>query len=170
LGAGPIKPSGAQPRYADGWTQGGMGPDAFKESLAKVRETWQAEGRDGSPRTMALFYFALGDRADEDARRSLGHYYAFLGDYAEQVVEGAAKDKDTLQSYLSAFEAAGADEGRLTLSPPVIRWLHNEAKGEFRETEVVWNRRRCGHLWRSGPDRHRGRGRGRQGEDEGHHQ
>ncbi len=97
-------------RYADGWTQGGMGPDAFKETVAKVRETWEAEGRDGRPRTMALFYFALGDQAEEDARRGLGDYYAFLGDYAEQIVEGAAKDKDTLKSYLSAFEAAGADE------------------------------------------------------------
>ena len=59
---------------------------------------------------MALFYFSLGDHAEEDARRGLGHYYAFLGDYAKQIVEGAAKDKDTLVSYLSAFEAAGVDE------------------------------------------------------------
>jgi alkanesulfonate monooxygenase SsuD/methylene tetrahydromethanopterin reductase-like flavin-dependent oxidoreductase (luciferase family) len=97
-------------RYADGWTQGGAGPDAFKETVAKVRDAWQAEGRDGSPRTMALFYFALGDRAEEDARRSLGQYYAYLGDMAEQIVEGAAKDKEGLESYLSAFEAGGADE------------------------------------------------------------
>jgi alkanesulfonate monooxygenase SsuD/methylene tetrahydromethanopterin reductase-like flavin-dependent oxidoreductase (luciferase family) len=97
-------------RYVDGWTQGGMGPDAFKETLARVKEIWKAEGREDSPRTMALLYFSLGDHAEEDARRSLGRYYAFLGDYATQVVEGAAKDRDTLASYLSAFEAAGADE------------------------------------------------------------
>lgn len=97
-------------RYADGWTQGGMGADAFKETLAKVKETWKAEGRDGDPRTMALIYFSLGDRAEEDAKESLGRYYAFLGEYADQIVEGAAKDKDTLRSYLSAFEEAGADE------------------------------------------------------------
>jgi hypothetical protein len=59
---------------------------------------------------MALFYFALGDGADEVARRSLGSYYAFLGDYADQVVQSAAKDEDTVRSYLSAFEEAGADE------------------------------------------------------------
>jgi alkanesulfonate monooxygenase SsuD/methylene tetrahydromethanopterin reductase-like flavin-dependent oxidoreductase (luciferase family) len=97
-------------RYADGWTQGGAGPDAFKETVAKVRKEWRNQGREGDPRTMALFYFALGDQAEEDARRSLGHYYAYLGDSAEQVVAGAAKDRDTLESYLSAFEAAGADE------------------------------------------------------------
>lgn len=54
--------------------------------------------------------FALGDRAEEDARRSLGRYYAWLGDYAEQIIVGAAKDKDTLKTYLSAFEEAEADE------------------------------------------------------------
>jgi alkanesulfonate monooxygenase SsuD/methylene tetrahydromethanopterin reductase-like flavin-dependent oxidoreductase (luciferase family) len=97
-------------RFADGWTQGGLGPDAFKATVTKVRERWQAEGQDGAPRTMALFYFALGTNAEEDARRDLAHYYAFLGEFAEQIVEGAAKDKDTLVSYLSAFEAAGADE------------------------------------------------------------
>jgi alkanesulfonate monooxygenase SsuD/methylene tetrahydromethanopterin reductase-like flavin-dependent oxidoreductase (luciferase family) len=97
-------------RHADGWTQGGMGPDAFKETLAKVQEAWRAEGRDGSPRTMALIYFSLGDRAEEDAREGLGRYYAFLGEYTEQIVEGAAKDTDSLKSYLSAFEEAGADE------------------------------------------------------------
>jgi alkanesulfonate monooxygenase SsuD/methylene tetrahydromethanopterin reductase-like flavin-dependent oxidoreductase (luciferase family) len=97
-------------RHADGWTMGGGTPDAFAESLVKLREAWSAEGREGAPRTMALFYFALGDRAEDDARASLGHYYSFLGDYADQIVQGAAKDADTVRAYLSAFEQAGADE------------------------------------------------------------
>jgi hypothetical protein len=37
-------------------------------------------------------------------------YYGFLGDYAQQVVAGAAKDVDTVKRYVAAFEAAGADE------------------------------------------------------------
>lgn len=97
-------------RHADGWTMGGGTPEMFAESLSKLREAWQTEGRDGNPRTMALFYFALGDRAEEDARTALGDYYAFLGDYAEQIVQSAAKDQNTLETYVSAFEAAGADE------------------------------------------------------------
>ena len=59
---------------------------------------------------MALFYFALGDDAEQRARESLGDYYSFLGDYAEQIVQSTAKDADTLKSYLGAFEQAGADE------------------------------------------------------------
>ena len=97
-------------RHADGWTMGGGTPDAFRESLVKLNDAWQAEGREGKPRTMALFYFALGDNAEEDARRSLGDYYAFLGDIAEQIVQSAAKDADTLKGYVSAFQEAGADE------------------------------------------------------------
>jgi alkanesulfonate monooxygenase SsuD/methylene tetrahydromethanopterin reductase-like flavin-dependent oxidoreductase (luciferase family) len=97
-------------KYADGWTLGGGTPDAFREGAAKLREAWSAEGRDGEPRTMALFYFALGESAEEDARHALGSYYAFLGDYAAQIVQSAAKDEDTVRGYLAAFEEAGADE------------------------------------------------------------
>jgi hypothetical protein len=59
---------------------------------------------------MALFYFALGDDAERVAQENLGDYYAFLGDYAQQVVASAAKDAETVKGYLSAFEQAGADE------------------------------------------------------------
>jgi alkanesulfonate monooxygenase SsuD/methylene tetrahydromethanopterin reductase-like flavin-dependent oxidoreductase (luciferase family) len=97
-------------RYADGWTMGGGTPDMLGEAIAKLREAWQAEGRDGSARTVALFYFSLGDAAEVAARESIGDYYAFLGDYAEQIVQSAAKDPDTVAGYLAAFEAAGADE------------------------------------------------------------
>jgi hypothetical protein len=55
-------------------------------------------------------YFALGGGAQEAAQHSLGTYYAFLGDYAEQIVKSAATDADTLKGYLSAFEEAGVDE------------------------------------------------------------
>jgi alkanesulfonate monooxygenase SsuD/methylene tetrahydromethanopterin reductase-like flavin-dependent oxidoreductase (luciferase family) len=97
-------------RYADGWTLGGSTPDVFAQSRPKLLEHWRAAGRDGEPRTMALFYFALGEGAEEAARGSLGHYYAWLGPYADQIVEGAAKDEQAVRQYLSSFEQAGIDE------------------------------------------------------------
>jgi alkanesulfonate monooxygenase SsuD/methylene tetrahydromethanopterin reductase-like flavin-dependent oxidoreductase (luciferase family) len=97
-------------RHADGWTLGGGTPDALAEGRAKTREAWRAAGRDGEPRVMALFYFSLGEHAAEAASRSLGGYYSYLGEYAARVVDSAAKDADTVKGYLSAFEAAGADE------------------------------------------------------------
>ena len=89
---------------------GGGGPDLFAESLQKLHAAWDEAGRDGKPRTLALFYFALGPDAERAVEASLGDYYSFLGDYAQQIVQSAAKDEQTLKTYLAAFEQAGADE------------------------------------------------------------
>ena len=97
-------------QYGDGWTMGGGTPEMFSEVLERLREAWRSAGRAGEPRTMVLFYFVLGERAEETARRNLGHYYAFLGDYADMIIASCAKDEDTVRQYLSGFEAAGADE------------------------------------------------------------
>jgi len=97
-------------RYADGWTLGGGPPQTFAERYPKLRAAWDAAGRDGEPRTMALFYFALGDRAEEDARRDLLDYYGFVGEAAEQLVAGTAKDETAVKERLSAFEEAGVHE------------------------------------------------------------
>lgn len=96
--------------HADGWTMGGGTPDMFAAALAPLQQAWEAAGRDGKPRTSVLVYFSLGDDAERAARENLGHYYAFLGEYADQVVQSAAKDEQTVKAYLSAFEQAGADE------------------------------------------------------------
>jgi alkanesulfonate monooxygenase SsuD/methylene tetrahydromethanopterin reductase-like flavin-dependent oxidoreductase (luciferase family) len=98
-------------RYADGWTQGGNTPEALAAGASKLTDCWKAEGREGNPYKMALFYFGLGDRAQEHAREDLADYYAWLGEeIANQIVASAATDADTVKSYLSAYEKAGADE------------------------------------------------------------
>jgi alkanesulfonate monooxygenase SsuD/methylene tetrahydromethanopterin reductase-like flavin-dependent oxidoreductase (luciferase family) len=97
-------------KFGDGWTAGGGGPERFAEGRAKAIEAWKAEGREGEPRTMALFYFGLGDRAEEDARRALGDYYSFAGEYAERIVASAAKDADAVRGYVAAYTEAGCDE------------------------------------------------------------
>ncbi|MEK6328856.1 MAG: N5,N10-methylene tetrahydromethanopterin reductase, partial [Actinomycetota bacterium] len=76
----------------------------------KLHDAWRAAGREGEPRTMALLYFALGENGERNAREKLGDYYSFLGDYAEQIVQSAAKDDQTVKDYVSALEQAGADE------------------------------------------------------------
>jgi alkanesulfonate monooxygenase SsuD/methylene tetrahydromethanopterin reductase-like flavin-dependent oxidoreductase (luciferase family) len=97
-------------QYADGWTMGGGTPDMFSEAANKLRSAWSDAGREGEPRKLVLFYFVLDDDADRIAEQSLGDYYGFLGEYAQQIVQSAAKDADTIKAYLSAFEQAGADE------------------------------------------------------------
>jgi alkanesulfonate monooxygenase SsuD/methylene tetrahydromethanopterin reductase-like flavin-dependent oxidoreductase (luciferase family) len=125
-GVGPRPLSGARPgllvggtsdaafrraaRFADGWTMGGSAPDRMPEARAKLEQEWAAAGRAGKPRLVALFYFSLGERADEVARANLGDYYAWLGENAGYVAEGAAKDEATVRRYLAGFEEAGTDE------------------------------------------------------------
>jgi alkanesulfonate monooxygenase SsuD/methylene tetrahydromethanopterin reductase-like flavin-dependent oxidoreductase (luciferase family) len=97
-------------KYGIGWIMGGGTPDQFREGLAALREAWQQAGRAGEPRSIALAYYSLGPQAEENAERDLKHYYAWLGEYADQIVAGAAKDEQTVKGYLAAFEAAGCDE------------------------------------------------------------
>jgi alkanesulfonate monooxygenase SsuD/methylene tetrahydromethanopterin reductase-like flavin-dependent oxidoreductase (luciferase family) len=97
-------------RYGDGWLMGGGAPDQFREGAAKMRAAWEAAGREGAPRTMALAYFALGDRAEQAANRYLGDYYAFLGEHADAVAASAAKDAATVKQYVQGFIDAGCDE------------------------------------------------------------
>ncbi len=98
-------------RFADGWIAAGSGPDQFGEGVGKARAAWAQAGRDGTPRTMALAYFSLGDRAEEEARAYLTDYYAWLGEeIAEFLVTGAAKDDETVKRFIAAYEAAGCDE------------------------------------------------------------
>lgn len=103
-------------RFADGWIASGTGPEQYAEGAAKAKAAWTEAGREGEPRTLALAYFSLGDDAEEDAERNLGHYYAWLGEeVAGMIVGTAAKDAATVEQYLAAYEAAGCDE--LVLCP-----------------------------------------------------
>jgi alkanesulfonate monooxygenase SsuD/methylene tetrahydromethanopterin reductase-like flavin-dependent oxidoreductase (luciferase family) len=97
-------------RFGQGWIMGGGTPEDFGAGAGKTREAWSAAGRDGEPRLMSLCYFALGDGAAEAADSYLHDYYAFAGDYADQIAAGAATDEDTIQQYVSGFADAGCDE------------------------------------------------------------
>ena len=97
-------------KYGDGWIMGGGGPDYFSPAVEKLEAAWREAGRDGEPRKMSLTYFSLDDEPGEQARRTLGDYYAFAGEYSEMVVEGAAKDAQTAKEHVQGFESAGCDE------------------------------------------------------------
>ncbi len=98
-------------KHGDGWIMGGGTPDMFAEGAEKLDAAWSAEGRDGEPRKMSLAYFSLGDDAEANADAYLLDYYAWLGDEVSKGIAGsAAKDAETVQGYISAFESAGCEE------------------------------------------------------------
>ncbi len=96
--------------YGDGWIMGGGTPDAFAESKAKLERAWSEAGREGSPHTMGIAYFALGEEASTSSDAYLRDYYAFLGEAADMVAASVAKDADTVKAYIGGFEQAGCDE------------------------------------------------------------
>ena len=98
-----------------GWIAGGLPPDMFAGALAKVKQAWAEAGRDGEPRAMALAYYALGEA---DPAPYLTDYYGFLGEEMANMIAGsAARDAETVQTYVGAFSEAGCDE--LILFPAV---------------------------------------------------
>ena len=127
--AGAIGPSPAQPggpplliggmspaavrrtvAHGTGWISGGGGAPLFTRGAEQVRRAWAEGGRTGAPRLAALAYFALGPNAQSSASTYLGAYYAFLGDYAQQVTGGALTSEGSIRDSIAGFADAGCDE------------------------------------------------------------
>ena len=97
-------------RYGDGWMMGGAPPEMFPEAVGRLEAAWQAEGREGKPRKLALSYFSLDDDPEAQARETLGGYYEFLGDFADMLIGWAAKGEDGVKERVEAFRQVGCDE------------------------------------------------------------
>jgi len=96
--------------YGDGWISGSGGPGMFRGGVAAVRAAWQRAGRPGTPKTLALAYFALGDDAEHVAGEHLRDYYGFAPPYAQMVLDNAAVGADGVAATVAAFAEAGCDE------------------------------------------------------------
>jgi alkanesulfonate monooxygenase SsuD/methylene tetrahydromethanopterin reductase-like flavin-dependent oxidoreductase (luciferase family) len=104
-------------KFADGWTAGGLPPDATREMAEKVRAAWKESGRQGNPKIAALAYFSLGD-VEESSRAYLLDYYTVMSpDIAEMIASSALRSRDALAGAVEAYAAAGVDE--FILSPTV---------------------------------------------------
>jgi alkanesulfonate monooxygenase SsuD/methylene tetrahydromethanopterin reductase-like flavin-dependent oxidoreductase (luciferase family) len=98
-------------RFGDGWIAAGAPPEQFAEWRQGFESAWSEAGRSEAPQNAALAYYALGDRAEEDAREYLADYYAWLGeDVANFIVGAAAKHPEAAQQTVAAFGAAGCQE------------------------------------------------------------
>lgn len=97
-------------KHGDGWIAGGGGPFLFQGAADKVRKAWADAGREGSPRLVALAYFALGDGAEDAAASYLKDYYAFLGPIADMVAAGAMTSPEKVKETMGGFEQLGCDE------------------------------------------------------------
>ena len=97
-------------KYGDGWINGTSPPETFPPAVEKLEAAWRAESRDGEPRKLSLSYFSLDDDPEAAARTSIGDYYSFAPDYAEQSVAGTPKGEDEVRERVRGFEEVGCDE------------------------------------------------------------
>jgi alkanesulfonate monooxygenase SsuD/methylene tetrahydromethanopterin reductase-like flavin-dependent oxidoreductase (luciferase family) len=102
---------------AEGLTVGGAPPDAAAQAAQAFRSAFTAEGGTGTPRVVCLTYFSLGDEHRDESIAYLRAYYASIGEYAEMIAQGAARDADEIRRRVETYEAGGVDE--LILDPSV---------------------------------------------------
>ncbi len=96
-------------RHGAGWTGGNCTPDDLRRGIERLLAAWEAAGREGTPRTLAQPYYALGDRAEAAVEHSLRDYYG-PGDYTDSIVARAATDAETVRENVRAYAEAGCDE------------------------------------------------------------
>ena len=74
-----------------------------------ARQAWRDAGRDGSPRLVAIGYFAFEDVSA--GRRNVSNYYQATGaEFAEAQATRVNVGPDGVKSAVATFEALGADE------------------------------------------------------------
>lgn len=98
---------------SDGYIAGSVPAAMASGAFDAARAAWQAAGRPGQPRLVALNYFALGD--PERGRANIADYYAATGEYQDLVVGNVHTDAASLLDSIRRFEALGVDE--LILGP-----------------------------------------------------
>lgn len=131
IGPPPVSPGGPQilvggrsdaalwraAHYAEGWIQGGGGPQSFENGAAAIRAAWEDAGRGDVPRLVASARFALGPNARELAEASQRAYYNFRGAPGSDPTGGALMTPEAIKETVSAYEKLGCDD--LLFSPGV---------------------------------------------------
>jgi alkanesulfonate monooxygenase SsuD/methylene tetrahydromethanopterin reductase-like flavin-dependent oxidoreductase (luciferase family) len=97
-------------RWDAGFTVGGAPPEMAGGAIQEFRKAWEEAGGTGQPRVVALSYFSLGEEHTAESLHNLRTYYGFLGDWAEQVAQGAPRTAEAVRQQAAAFEEVGVDE------------------------------------------------------------
>ena len=110
IGGQPLLAAPRAVRWGAGFTIGGAPPEMAAGAIQQFRAAWQEAGGDGPPRIVSLSYFSLGEEHTEESLHNLRTYYAFLGDWAEGIAQGAPRTPAAVRERAAAFEEIGVDE------------------------------------------------------------
>jgi alkanesulfonate monooxygenase SsuD/methylene tetrahydromethanopterin reductase-like flavin-dependent oxidoreductase (luciferase family) len=126
---GPIGPPPAQPggpelligaysptaiqragRWGEGFISGGIpDPEQVRQMFDLVEESWRAEGREGRPRLVACFYYALGPNAERGGDY-IRDYYSYFGPAADDMARSIPSSPEAIQGLIRGLGDVGADE------------------------------------------------------------
>jgi alkanesulfonate monooxygenase SsuD/methylene tetrahydromethanopterin reductase-like flavin-dependent oxidoreductase (luciferase family) len=95
-------------RSGAGWTAGGAAPQEVLPFAGRVRAAWQAAGRAGEPRIVALFYYALGPQARERGGAYLRDYYG-AAPWIDGMIAGLPVTPDDVRRRVALYAEAGVD-------------------------------------------------------------
>lgn len=94
------------------WGEGYIGASVSARTVAETfddaRAAWTAAGRAGSPRLLALAYFALNDI--EGGRDNVRDFHGNAGGMAAVIADGVCGTADSVKETAKSFEQIGADE------------------------------------------------------------
>ena len=97
-------------RYGDGFISGGIpDPQQVRQMFDLVEESWRAEGREGRPRLVACFYYALGPNAERGGDY-LRDYYSYFGPAADDMARSIPSSPEAVQGLIRGLADIGADE------------------------------------------------------------
>jgi alkanesulfonate monooxygenase SsuD/methylene tetrahydromethanopterin reductase-like flavin-dependent oxidoreductase (luciferase family) len=96
-------------RCGEGYIGGSMPAPTVADAFVKARTAWAGAGREGSPRLVAIAYYAIGDI--DTGRANVHDYYSAYGEeYADAISSGVNDGPDAVRSAVQEFAAIGADE------------------------------------------------------------
>jgi alkanesulfonate monooxygenase SsuD/methylene tetrahydromethanopterin reductase-like flavin-dependent oxidoreductase (luciferase family) len=97
-------------RWADGFVSGGIpDPEQVRQMFDLAEASWRAEGREGRPRLVACFYYALGPNAERGGDY-IRDYYSFIGPGADDMARSIPSTPEAVDDLLRGLSDVGADE------------------------------------------------------------
>ena len=97
-------------RWADGFISGGIpDPEQVRQMFDLVEEAWRTEGREGRPRFVSCFYYALSPNAERGGDY-IRDYYSYFGPGADDMARSIPSSPEVIQSLIQSLGDVGADE------------------------------------------------------------
>jgi hypothetical protein len=87
--------------------------------IGKILKAWNDAGRTGEPRLTGLAYFSTDDRLAAESDQYLRSYYAFAGDHAATIADGAVRTPERMRGIAREFADIGMNE--LVFTPTLAR-------------------------------------------------